>query len=112
MWKVDVEIVRWDVRALGEVTQIAEIALIDDLGVISRIHPIHFKGFRFIDQIKERRERIAKTDTTAAAMTDVIDTLEFSVQRVFIPKFLGFPAERMPGRGIDTSFTHGVALTL
>ena len=42
MRKVDIEFVRWNVGALGEVAQIAHVALIDYLVVIGDVYTIDF----------------------------------------------------------------------
>jgi hypothetical protein len=74
VWKVDVEFVGWNVGALGEVTQITHVALIDDLVVIVNRNPIYLERFRLVNEVKKGGERVAQADTTSASMTDVIDT--------------------------------------
>ena len=59
MRKVDIEFVRWNVGALGEVAQIAHVALVDYLVVIGDIYTIDFQGLRLIDEVEKRRERVA-----------------------------------------------------
>jgi hypothetical protein len=73
--KVDVPFVGWDIGALCEVAQIAEIALIDYLAVVGNIDAIHFKSWAFIYQVEQCWKCIAETYTASAAMTYVIDTL-------------------------------------
>ena len=80
MREIHVEIVGWNVRAFGQKAQVAQIALINDLGVILLCNTVHFEGFRFVDQIEQGREGITKAHAAAAAVADVINPLELCVE--------------------------------
>jgi hypothetical protein len=45
------------IRALGEVTNVAEIALIDHLPVVFLVYPIDLSCAPLVYEVKERRKR-------------------------------------------------------
>jgi hypothetical protein len=71
MWKVYVPLMGRNIRALGHVTQITQIALIDHFPVILLVDPVDFHRRRFINEIKEGRKAVTQGYTTPAAMTQV-----------------------------------------
>ena len=104
MWKVDVEFVGWNVGALGEVTQITHVALIDNLVVIVECNPIYLERFGLVDKVKKGRERVAQADTTSAAVADIVDTCKLIIERVTVPKRFRFPFYRVTSGCVDATF--------
>jgi hypothetical protein len=56
VWKIEVPGMWWHIRTLGEVADIAEIALIHDLPVVFLVYPIDLACASFVDEVKERRK--------------------------------------------------------
>jgi hypothetical protein len=106
MWKVDVEFVWWNVRALGQEAHIAERAGIDHRLECGAIDPFNFI-FLFIDEIKQTRKGVTQIETPPAPMTDIELPAHLSVQLVCIEKVRVLPINRVTGRGVQTAFTHG-----
>ena len=69
--KVHVELMWGNVGALGQVTEVAQIALLGHLAVVRLIYPIHFHGVGLINEVKQRGEGVAETDATSAPVTDI-----------------------------------------
>ena len=80
MRKVHGPFVRRYIGALGFSTEVAKKTLLDDFVVIGLINTINFQGVGLVDQIEQRGKRITQTDTTAAAVTDIEDSLEFGIE--------------------------------
>ena len=106
MWEVDVKFVGWNVGALCEVTQVAHVALIDDLIVIVERNPIDLERFRLVDKVKKGRERVTQADTTSATVADIVDTCKLIIERVTVPKRFRFPFYRVTSGCIDATFAH------
>ena len=87
----------WHVGALGQVTEIAEIALIDHFGIVRDSDAIHFHSVAFVHKIKQSWKSIAETYAAATAMTDVVNTLELFIQIGFIPEFWIILIQGVPG---------------
>jgi hypothetical protein len=89
---------RRHVGAFGQVAEVAEIAVIDDLPVVFPGNTVHFHGVGFIDQVEQGRKGVTEADTASAAMTDVVDTFQFIEKVILVVERCIFPVERMPGR--------------
>ena len=50
--------------------------------------------------------RHAQADAAAASVTNVKDSLQFLVERAFIPKIFTLPIQRMPSGCLNTAFSH------
>jgi hypothetical protein len=105
MREIHIPFMRWHVRALGQVAQITQITLIDDLGVVGHFHTINFHGGAFIDEVKQRREGITKTHAATTPMTDVIDTFQFLVKCRFVPEFRVVLVQGVSGRRTEAAFS-------
>ena len=90
---------RRHIRTLGLVAQVAQVALVDDLGVVGLGHAVDFHGRRFVDQIEQRREGLAQADAAAAAVADVEDALEFALERILVPENVGSSSRADAGSG-------------
>ena len=108
MREIHVPLMRRRVRAFRHVTDVAQIALIDDFHVIYFVYAIDFECCRFIDQIKQRRERVAETHTTATTVADVIHPLKFFIERILVPKIRIFPINGVSSGGLQVAFAHDV----
>jgi hypothetical protein len=86
MGKIDIPLVGRHIGALAHVTHVAEIALIDNLGVIGLVDTIYFHGLRLIDQIEKCRKSVAQTHAAATTVTDIVDSLQLLVEIVPIVK--------------------------
>jgi hypothetical protein len=77
VWEIDIPFMGWNIRALGQVTQIAKVTVIDHLPVVLAVDTIDPHGRGFIDQIEQSRERVTQVYATTAAMADIEDPFEF-----------------------------------
>ena len=75
MGEIDVPFMRWYIRTLGQVAQIAQIALLNNIKKVALLNTIDFHGFGLIDQVKQCRKGITQADAAAATMADIIDAL-------------------------------------
>ena len=67
----------WNIRALGQVAEVAEIALVDNFPVICfLVDAVDLKCLGFVDQVEQGRESITQADTAATAVANVEDTLK------------------------------------
>ena len=92
------------VRALGHITDIAQVALVDDFLIILFVDAVDFPILSPVDQVKQRRERTAQVHATPAAMTHVKDALHLRVQLVLIVEIRIGPVQGMPGGRIEITF--------
>jgi hypothetical protein len=76
MREVHVPLVWRYVGALGHVTQIAQIALLDHFVVVCLGDAVHLHGVTLIDKIKQGREGVTEADASATAMADIVDAFE------------------------------------
>jgi hypothetical protein len=86
------------VRTLGLVAEVAEIALVDDLGEVGLGNPIDFHRRGFVDQVKQGRKRVAKADTASAPVADAEDALQLLVERSLVVELRILPVQRMTRR--------------
>ena len=107
MWKIHVPGMRRNVGAFGHETDVAQIALVDNLPVIPLVDAIDFAGLARIDEIEQRRKRVAQADAAPAAVTDVEDARELPVERGFVVEVRIAPVERMPGGRFEAAFAYG-----
>ena len=108
--KVEVELVRRHVRALGQVAQVAHEALVHHFPVVFFVHAIDFTGLAFVDQVKQRGERAAQTHAAAAAVANVKNALHFMEHFVFVVVVGVFPVDRVARRRLQVAFCgHGLA---
>jgi hypothetical protein len=59
MGEVKVPWVGRHVRTLGKVTDVAQVALVDNLPVILLVDTIDFAAFAFVNEVEQRWERAA-----------------------------------------------------
>ena len=97
-------LVRRQIRTLRFGAQIAQIALIDHLRVVGLVDAVDFEGRRFVDQIEQRRKRIAQAHATTATVADFEHALEFRVKRVFRVELGTLPVDRAALRRLEISF--------
>ena len=88
---------RWCVRALGHVAQVAHEALVHHFPVVLLVHTIDFHGAAFVHQVKQRGERPAQAHTTAATMADVEDALHLVKGGFFVVVVRTFPVNGVAG---------------
>jgi hypothetical protein len=93
----------WNIRALGQVTEIAEIALVDNFPVICLVDAVDLERLRFVDQVEQGRESITQADTAATAVANVEDTLELFEECSGIVKTRIILTERMSGRRLQAT---------
>src|SRR5262249_43932071 len=111
MRKVDVPRVRRNIRALRHVAQVAQIALVDDLGEVALRDLLHLAAFRGVYEIEQRGKSVAQVDAAAAAVADVEDALELAVERGFVVVVRVAPVDRMARRRFETTFAGGHGLS-
>ena len=108
--KVEVELVRRHVRALGQVAQVAHEALVHHFPVVFFVHAIDFTGLAFVDQVKQRGKRAAQAHAAAAAVANVKNALHFMEHFVFVVVVGVFPVDRVARRRLQVAFCgHGLA---
>jgi predicted TIM-barrel enzyme len=90
--------VGWNIGALGQVTDIAQVALVDNFPVILFVDAINLTAFALINEVEQRRERAAKTYTTTTAVADIKDSLKLIEAGFFVVELGVLPVDRMPGR--------------
>jgi len=105
MGEIDVPFMGRNVGAFGQITEIAEIALVDNFSIVGYGDAVHFHGLALVHQIEQGRERIAKTDAATAAMANVINSLEFVVKISLIPEFGIVLVQRVSGRCFQSTFS-------
>ena len=98
---------RRHVRALRQVADVAQVALVNHLGVIALGDSVDFSGTALVDQVEEGGKRIAQTDATTTAVADVKNAFEFSFQKQLVPEIWGFPGDRMARWRFEGTFTSG-----
>jgi hypothetical protein len=64
---------------------------------------IYFAGRRLVDEVKQRRKRIAKIEASPATVTDVENAFEFRVQSTGVGVRRRLPIDRMPGRRVEAA---------
>jgi hypothetical protein len=104
---------RRNIRALGEIAEVTEIALIHYFGVIGDSNAIDFHGVTFIDQVEQGGEGVTQAHTAAAAVANIVDPFQFLVERVFVPEFGVVLIKWVSSRRVETAFStilcHGKA---
>ena len=110
--KVDVPGVRRHVRALGHVADVAQVALVDDFAEILLRDAVDLTGLALVDQVEQRRKRIAQAYAAAAAVADVEHALEFVLDLGGVVEIRVLPVQRMPGGCIQVAFAHGGELVV
>ena len=76
--------------------------------VVGFLHPVNFQRWRFVDQIEKSRKGLAQANAAAAAMTDVIDALQFGKKFFFVNKTRVLPVDRMSGWSTDTALANWI----
>ena len=104
--EVDVPRVRRDVRALGHVAQVAQIALVDHLPEVLLLDAVDFHGRRGVHQVEQRRKGGAQADAAAAAVADVEHALQLLLDFRLVPEVGVLPVERVAGRCFERAFAH------
>src|SRR5205085_8968298 len=95
------------VGALGHVTDIAEVALVDYLPEIRFFDAVDLSRFAFIDKIEQRRKRVAQADAPAAAVTDLEHALELLLDRRLVVVSRVLPVDRMATLGREVASACG-----
>jgi hypothetical protein len=83
--------VRWRVRALGHVAQVAHEALVNHFPVVFFVDAIYFHGAALVHQVKQSGKRATQADAAAASMTNVEDAFEFVEARLFVVEVFALP---------------------
>src|SRR3972149_710854 len=112
VWEIPVPLMRRHIRAFGHVTEITKITMINPLPVIFFCDTIHFHCERFIHQVKQGGKCVTQTYTTAATMTNIINTFQFLEEICFIVIFRILPFDRMTDRRIETAFSFACILVV
>ncbi len=107
--EVDVPRVRRNVRALGHVAEVAQIALVDDLRVVLLVDAVHLAVGGRVDEVEQRRERLAQAHATPAAVADVEHALHLGERARLVAVLGALPVDRVPGRRLEVAFAqrHG-----
>jgi hypothetical protein len=105
--KIHVPGVRWNVRTLGHVADVAEITLIDDLAEVFPCHAVDLAALALVDQIEQGRKCIAKTYAAPASVTDIEDAFQLRIRRGLVEESRIAPVEGMAGRRFEATFAHG-----
>jgi hypothetical protein len=107
--EIEVPFVRRHVRALGHVTKVAQVALVDHVPVILLRHPVHFAGRSVVDQVEQGRERPAQADAAPAAVADVEDAFHLLERGVLVVEPGVLPIQRVARRRLQRTFpAHGL----
>jgi hypothetical protein len=101
--EIDVPGMRRHVRALGHVAHVAEIAMVDHLAIGLLVHRREFAGRRLVDQVEQRRKRVAQIEAAAAAVTDVENPLELPIERGGVIELRILPVEGMARGRLETA---------
>ena len=104
MREIDVPRMRRNVRALRHVADVAEVALVDDLRVVVLRDAVDFQRRRRVDEIEQRRERLAQAHAPAAAVADVEDALHLLLERLRVVERRVAPRDGMPCRCLEVAF--------
>ena len=112
MREIQVPGMRRHIGAFGDVTDVAQIALVDHLGVILLVDTIDLTGLALIHQIEQGGKGSAQRHTTAAAVTDVEHPLHLVIELVLVIEVRVIPVQRMSCRGFEIAFarSHGVTI--
>jgi hypothetical protein len=89
---------RRNVRALGHVAHVAQVALVDDLAVVSLGYAVDFERGARVDQVEQRRKSGAEVDAAPAAVADLEDAAELFLDRTFVVERFVLPVERVARR--------------
>jgi hypothetical protein len=103
--EIDVPFMGRHIGAFGEVAQVAQVALVYHFRVVSHLDSVHFHRRAFIDKIEQGREGIAQTHTATTTVADVIDPLQFLVERRLIPEFGIILVQGVSGRRTEAAFS-------
>ena len=98
--KVDIPLVRRRVRAFRHEAEVAQVAVVDHFPVILLVDPVHLHCRRLVDQVEQRRKRVAQADATAAAVAEVEDPLHLLEQGLLVVEVGVFPVQRMSRGGL------------
>ena len=82
---------RWRVRTLGHVAQVAHKALVDYFPIILFSNTVYFQSGALVHQIKKSRERSAQTHAAPTSMAYVKNTFEFVETFFFVVKVWVLP---------------------
>ena len=106
--EVHVPRMRRNVRTLGHVADVAQIALVDDLAEVGLGDAVDLARLALVDQVEQRRKRIAQADAAPASVADVEDALQLRVGRRLVVELRIAPVDRMAGRCFEAAFAHGI----
>ena len=105
MRKVYIPVMRRYVWALGQIAEIAKIAVVNDLPVVLALDSIDLHGRGFVHQVEQFRKRVAQVDATATSVTNVKNTFQFVKYRSFVVKPRLILTERVARGCLETAFT-------
>src|SRR5215210_647756 len=105
MRKIDVPWMRGNVRAFRHVAEVAQVTTVDHFPVACLIDSIELAGRALIDQIEEPRESRTQIDAAPAAVTNVVDTLEFGEKLCLVVKPFRGPVERVARRRLEATLS-------
>src|SRR5690606_3997294 len=92
-----------NVRALGLVAEVAQVALFDHLAVILLVDTVQFHGRAVVDEVEQGGEGLAQAHAAAATVAKVEYPLQFLLQRGLVPEVGAFPVDRMARRGLQAA---------
>ena len=99
---------RRHVGALRHVADVAQVALVDHLPVVGLRHAVHLHRLALVDEVEQRRERVAQADAAAAAVADVEDALGLLEERRLVVVLGAAPVDRVARRGLQVAFAGGI----
>src|SRR4029079_14207375 len=89
------------------VAEIAQVALLDDLRVVGLCDAVDFHRLAVVDEIEERRERLAQAHATTATVADVEHPLHLLLDRRLVVELRALPVERMARGRQQVAFAGG-----
>ena len=94
------------IGTFGQITEIAQVTVIDDTPVILFGNAVDFHGIGFINEVKQCRKRVTQADTPAASMTDIENPLQLTEEVILIIEFRIVPIERMACWRLEAAFAN------
>jgi hypothetical protein len=99
MGEIDIPLMGRHIGALGHEAKVTEIALLHHRGIVRSGNAIGLHGGGVVDEIEKDREGLAKTDATAAVVTNLENPVHLLLQRPGVVKIRGSPVDGVTERG-------------
>ena len=98
---------RWYVRALGHVTQIAQIAVCYYFLIVGFVDAIDFRGAGLVNQVKKGRKCLAQADAPPTAMANIENPFEFLIKLLLVETRRVLPINGVTGRRVKAALSRG-----